>query len=406
MITDDGGVIGSGVPVGQYTGPRDHYTKYGLYQGQIIRRICAEEPESVFKEGQEYVVRINGQDFYGVRDLRRGGGVFNYHERIFTPSDKTYGAKSNHAEYVNNLSGEIVWVLFANGNADKPLIIGSTQHPRNPIVHKACKADGIFEIYEFNGIEFKIDKDSNYTITQLGRKDIQSEPGKPIILNPEATGSFTKFHGNGDFEINVDGEELRAKFIKAEHKFELYAQDNKMIFDLDGILIEDKFSNEIRMTELGIKVEDFNNNIMTMNDLGINMTDIQSNFMVMNPDGVAISTPGGTKVNLLEADDLINIETAAGVKVDIDGPNSLITLTVQSSIVEIDGATGKISLKASLVDIGTAAAFPVALGTNLLAWLNSHTHIAPQAPAGSLPTTPPIIPAPLSTLSLTVSTQA
>jgi len=60
------------------------------------------------------------------------------------------------------------------------------------------------------------------------------------------------------------------------------------------------------------------------------------------------------------------------------------------------------SVKAPLVEIGANPSESPILGNAFLAAYNSHTHIVPQAPAGVLPSSTPVTPAPPTVLSQTI----
>jgi hypothetical protein len=109
----------------------------------------------------------------------------------------------------------------------------------------------------------------------------------------------------------------------------------------------------------------------------------------------------GLKVTFDGKTDKVTMLTKGGTKIEIDG-NSLITLTAGSSIIKIDGSSGKIELSGNLVDVGTGASALAVLGPQLSAWLASHTHI------GNLgfPTSPPVVPPPATILSQSVKIKA
>lgn len=92
------------------------------------------------------------------------------------------------------------------------------------------------------------------------------------------------------------------------------------------------------------------------------------------------------------AGDKVTITTAGGAIINVDGAGGKITLTKGSTIIELDGNGDKISLKGGFVDLGASVSDFAVLFTELLTAFNTHTHMAPQAPAGTLPTTPPVAP--------------
>lgn len=140
--------------------------------------------------------------------------------------------------------------------------------------------------------------------------------------------------------------------------------------------------------------------------------DKDGDLLIFNKDGQRVTvsrkdkkitlTDGSTTMIMDNASDKISFTTAGGVSGEIDGASNKITLTAGSSKIIIDGSSGKIQLDGNLVDVGTAASALAVLGPQLIAWLTTHIHNAPQAPAGVLPTTPPLVPPPTSILSTSV----
>ena len=100
--------------------------------------------------------------------------------------------------------------------------------------------------------------------------------------------------------------------------------------------------------------------------------------------GLVIETDG--------TNDKASVTTSGGVSMEVDGKGNKITLTAGSTVIEIDGASGKVSLKGDFVDIGASPTDFAVLFTSLLTAFNSHIHLVPQAPAGTLPSNPPTVP--------------
>lgn len=77
--------------------------------------------------------------------------------------------------------------------------------------------------------------------------------------------------------------------------------------------------------------------------------------------------------------------------ITIDASNGNSILIDQSGEISIN-AKSKVSINAPLVDVGEGAAYSCTIFENLLSEFAKHTHNAPQAPSGVLPTTPPLAP--------------
>lgn len=247
----DGGVIPSGVPQSMKN-DREHLTSFGLYRGQVIRVVYPDDPKNVTKNRVEYVVRVNGQDYPNAVSVNGLGGIYNKSETILHPIEKSITGKIAPDTFEENMDGEIVYVLFLEGHANIPVIIGSADHPRQDF--KAKKEDGLIDRREYNGVEVSIDKDSNYKIAHVGRKD---KDGK--IENDKAPGTYVQLSGNGDIEINSGGTQdsagVRAKFTKESKKMEFYAQENKVVYDENGVSIIDKSNNQFTFAAAGVTIK-------------------------------------------------------------------------------------------------------------------------------------------------------
>jgi hypothetical protein len=268
MYSEDGGVIPAGIEVEEYSG-NEHNQMFGVYKGVVRGVIYPDNPESESKDRLEYVVRINGQDYPNSIDMRDGGGQFNYSERVLHPitANVEDGDVSDKA-YEEKMNGETVWVMFINGRSDFPLIVGSAQHPLNRKYRKAVGKDGIYKVEEFNGMEFKVDDEGNYCITQVGKKE---PDGK--VTNEAGVGSTIKFKPNGDYEIIVS-ETVSLLFDKESQKITMKANENSCTMDENGI------------------------NMASMKDLLLNIAEnIVATAKDINITGDNITITGETKVD-------------------------------------------------------------------------------------------------------------
>lgn len=108
--------------------------------------------------------------------------------------------------------------------------------------------------------------------------------------------------------------------------------------------------------------------------------------------------------------DKVTTTTKSGTEMIIDGSNEKITLKAGSTVLEIDGKTGKIALKGDLVDLGSSVSDFAVLYTKLAAAYNSHTHPfmdnTPPGPPIPKVTSPPSSPMPANVKSNTVKVQS
>lgn len=261
QYTRDGGVIPSGIPRSKRES--SYRNKFGLFKGQVVDVIYPENESNTNGYRVEYVVRVNGQKYPNAVDVRTHGGIYNYEETIRKKIEFSFTGEIDDKTYDEELDGEFVYVMFLNGNGDLPIIVGSAEHPRKPEYNLSDESVGIQKIEEFNGVEFKIDNDSNYTITHMGKK---MPDGK--IENEPAVGTKLQVHSNGDYEVFIN-EEVSTFYNKEAKSIVTKAQENIVTMDDTGINITDKNSNSIVMDASGIVVTDANGHTITMNSSGV-----------------------------------------------------------------------------------------------------------------------------------------
>lgn len=297
----DGGVVSSSIPR-TIMETSNHNKMFGVYRGQILRVIYPDEPENMNKKRIEYVVNVRGQDYPNVISIKSLGGIYQQSETIHKGVEKSTTGQINSGQFPENMDGEMCYVMFIEGHGNIPLIIGFAEHPRADKAFK--KEDGRFDREEFNGVEFLVDKDSNYIITQAGRKDAEGK-----VLNEKGAGSFVKMSGNGDMEINTHGTEgsadLRMKLTKEDKKMEFYAQDNKVVYDASGVSIVDKNANEFKFTAAGVSMKAVDKfDVAATGDAtvksdgmakfeGTGGTDVGSSASATNINGTVVNLAGG-----------------------------------------------------------------------------------------------------------------
>lgn len=314
----DGSPISSSVPVGEKR-KNEHNTLFGIFRGTILRPIYPDDPKNKNKERIEYEVKVRGQVFSNAIEMKIGGGKFNYSERVRKATEVSSSGQLNQGTYDELLDGESVYVAFLEGYGNHPLIIGGAEHPQFGKYKKFKKADGLFDISEFNGVEIGVDKDANYTITHKGLKDPKGK-----IANEKAVGAFIKLFGSGNIEFNAaktaDDKDLKMTFDKAGKKFEIKAQDNIATFDDTGVKITDKNGNIIEMK----------NNLITVTaakDMKFNVT---GDAEINTTGDTIINSTGDTKITAaevsLEATTMMKLMGTAGT-----------TLGSGASITKVDG---------------------------------------------------------------------
>jgi phage baseplate assembly protein gpV len=298
----------------------------------------------------DVVVKDGHGGFSTLRNLTLAaslGGTNDYEEVVLEATEFAFSGKLDASNIFKNKNGTIVIVAFVDGSKDKPFILTAIQHPKRD---GAKKADGIRLKGEFRGVQWEIDKDGQLILTQQSPR---SPDGK--LKNKDKVLSVVKFDKDGNFILN------------------------------------DKEKNTIKLDNTGKKI------IISQEQDGTVKNKLE---MDRNAPKILMQSGDGTKMTIDAAADKVVMETTGGTKVTIDGSNK-ITLEAGATKIEIDGASGKIKLDGNLVDVGTGASALAALGPQLISWLTSHTHMGDGGPVPA-PTSPPLVPPPVSLLSTTV----
>lgn len=324
----DGSPISSAVPVGTKNA-KEHKQLFGIYRGVIVTVVYPDDPKNITKDRVEYVIKVKGQLFPNAIEVKAGGGKFNYSERIRKPTEVSSSGALNQKTYDELLDGEHVYVAFLEGYGNTPLIIGGAEHPARGTYKKIKKTDGVFSVDEFNGVEVSIDKDSNYMVKHVGRKDPKGK-----IADEKAVGAMLKLFGNGnilfDTSKTAGDKPLLMLFDKAGKKFEIQAQENVATFDDTGMKFTDKFGNISVFDTAGIKITDKSGNIIEMKSGEVKIT-VAGNIKLAIDGNIDMTATGNATVKAtgnatVEADGKVIVKGTAGTDVGS-----------ASSITKVDG---------------------------------------------------------------------
>lgn len=113
---------------------------------------------------------------------------------------------------------------------------------------------------------------------------------------------------------------------------------------------------------------------------------------------VQILTVGNHKILMDDTNKIVEVQHAQGGKLKIsENKVELIDNSGNQSVILEAGkitqkATAEIALDAPIAKIGSSPAFHATLAENMIGLHDTHFHIAPQAPAGAIPTAPPTVP--------------
>lgn len=309
---------------------------------------------------------LEGHLLTDCRLLTELGNNTNYREIVLKASSKTLNEVP-----LQDHDGDIVFVAFVQGDQNYPVIIGLDSGLNTGELIGAKPEDGIREIRNFNGIKVETNSVGEYSLSRQGG-----------VLEE---GSLKEDSGDPKYKLELlDKEILKQTFLSG------MTQE----YDGEADSITKTFKGGLTLLEDGkndTKIETFNGGMVVSSDgASDSISRTFTNGLVVTEDGVA---------------DKVTIATSGGAIVVVDGPGGKITLTHGATIIELDANTGKIALKGDFVDLGTAVSDFAVLAIELASAFNSHLHQAPQAPSGTLPTTPPVAPLPPSVWSTTVKVQ-
>ena len=198
MMTNDGGVVSSKMPMSEKK-QAAQYSRFGLYRGVVQGIIYTDDPGNNHGEQIRYKIRVRGQVYINAIDGRARGGIYDYDEYVFKPTEVVQQNVSldDHA-YDSLTDGEHVLVGFIEGNAEVPVIICALPHPSGGVYKSnPTRADGRYKRSEFNGVEIETDKTGGYKVKIVGKKD-----KKGVVLNSGAVGAEISINGEtGDAEV-------------------------------------------------------------------------------------------------------------------------------------------------------------------------------------------------------------
>lgn len=345
-----------------------------MLEGQVVKIHFTDDATNKSKKFVEYDVvardaKGGTSTYRNVRNAMDVSGFSDFKEVILEPNEAAIQGKLDKSNFSSNMNGTMVLLAFLDGSFDKPLIIGGFSHRRK---EGAKREDGIRTLWEFRGVEFNIDKNGDFTITQRGARTPQ---GKFQREDTEVNTQI-KLDKEGNFSLN-DSENNTIELDRENKKINIIQKDGTKEINKISLCRDEK-----KMT-----------------------TNIGEGTIIQELDGnaekVTLTTKSGMTVEVDGASDTASYTTSGGPTVSIDGAGN-ITLDANGTTIVIDGTSGKIELTGNLVDVGASASALAALGPQLVSWLSSHTHLYSPGPGGPTPSAPPTVPPPATLLSTTV----
>ncbi len=200
------------------------HENFALKSGVTIRLFDIDDDRNLSKLGPEYDVAVVEQQgdkgstmtiYKNCLAVDRFGGLADFFEAKFRiPSEGKYESTLDGEKQ----DGSFVLLLCLDGQTEKAIILGGLKHPARADV--LTKEAGIHAEGEFNGINFKVNKDGEFTLTFRSATD-----NKGKAADEKAGGTFVKFEKDGSVDIN-DGNTENIKINKTDKKVQINADSD------------------------------------------------------------------------------------------------------------------------------------------------------------------------------------
>ena len=187
------GILSSNTPTSANTGAtRDNQ----LYRCIVVKRYFVDDELNVTQNAPNPQVLYDcailggfqeGQTISNCRLASWLGGQYNYAERVLRPNQKPLNEIP-----LKDQDGDIVLVQYIQGQNMAPMIVGMGTQPKDGDATGATIEDGPRWVEQYNGVETKIDKEGQYTLTVKGG------------MIDEETNSFTPAEGTSLASFSID----------------------------------------------------------------------------------------------------------------------------------------------------------------------------------------------------------
>lgn len=208
------------------------HKNFSLKSGVTIRCFEIEDDRNISKLGPEYDVAVleyqgdKGSSMTIYKNclaFDRFGGLADFFESKYrTPTEEKYESTLNGEKQ----DGSFVLLLCLYGQTEKAVILGGLRHPgRKDILTKEA---GIHAEGEFNGINFKVNKDGELTLTYKSKTN-----NKGVPQDEEAGGTFVKMEKDGSIDLN-DGNTENIRINKTDKKIAVNADSDIELTSASG----------------------------------------------------------------------------------------------------------------------------------------------------------------------------
>jgi hypothetical protein len=285
------------------------YNKTSLMAGIVIRVYETDDEKNLNKNIPEYdvlVVQQNGLEsmeptiYKNCINVESFGGKADFFEYKMRAVDNKPQDNQKAILNVNfkEQHGNMVLLLCLDGSTDKGIIVKSVSHKGRKT--KLTKEAGLHLEGEYNGLNWKIDKDGALTVTFKSKTNNEGVP-----QDKQAGGTHIQIDKTGQVDINTNLKDAEETYIRMDKK-------NKDV----GL----KAGNNIGLTakkDVGINAEG-NVNVSSKASVAIN-AEGTANFTAKS----AITVDGGSALTLKGGNVTLNGEngvTIEGQKTSINTP--------------------------------------------------------------------------------------
>jgi len=191
------------------------YQNTTLKLGIVTKVYEIDSKENINKKFPEYDVTTleqNGTSNVGITQYNKCicidgfGGLADFFEYKLRPKSKVIEpSKESKAQFSTNFgnqTGNMVLLLCLDGSVDKAVIIKALPHFGRKT--NLTKENGVHMEGEYNGINWKINKDGEFILTF---KSATSDDGK--IVDKKYSGTFAKIDKTGSFEVKDQHNHIR-----------------------------------------------------------------------------------------------------------------------------------------------------------------------------------------------------
>lgn len=204
---------------------KHRFNNFSLKTGVIIKCHEIDSKNNVNNLGPEYDVVVLEQDedrgttsttYTNCTSIDAFGGVGDYFQVKYNAADNEDYKTNQNPEKTN---GAMVLILCMDGVSSKGIIIGAVKHSKRE--SKLTKDNGKHLEGEFNGLNWKIDKDGSLTIKFQSASD---NDGK--YADETAGGSFATITKEGSFDFNTGEDKNYIRIDKPKNDIGLQADAN------------------------------------------------------------------------------------------------------------------------------------------------------------------------------------